>query len=256
MRESFYWTNEPWGRALRARALMGVADHFYTTRDVDLEPLDSQSQAGWETVAASIGCARDSLIRVRQVHGATVFHADRARGTPPEHVEADALVTADVRQVLSVRVADCLPVLFADPAAALVAAAHAGWRGVAAGVLPAAVRVLAERGADPAALIVAIGPSIGPCCYRVGDELIHAFERAAADRHRWFSRKDDGLFLDLWMASRDQLVAEGVQRENVHVAAMCTSCNAELFHSFRREGSRAGRLAAVIRPRRRVPPRP
>jgi YfiH family protein len=246
--DSFFWTREPWGRALRAGPLLEVADHFYTTRDLNLEPTGSGWQEGWGPLAASIGASPDCLIRVRQVHGDAVFEADRT-DSDGEPAGADALVSADPRHALSVRVADCVPLLMADPRTNLVAAVHAGWRGTAAGVAAATVRVLAARGADPADLIVALGPSIGPCCYEVGESLVAAFQGAGTIEqvNRWFTRQDATLKLDLLAANRDQLAAAGVRAGNIHTAGMCTACHPDLFHSFRRDGQQAGRLAAVIR---------
>jgi YfiH family protein len=161
-----------------------------------------------------------------------------------------AFFSGDPSRAVSVRVADCVPLLVADPRTGLVAAVHAGWRGTAARVASAAVRALATRGGSAADLIVAIGPSIGPCCYDVGEALIDAFREAGhpADAvARWFSRPNGRLVLDLWTANTDQLAAAGVNRGRIHAARLCTACRLDLFYSFRKEGARAGRLAAVIR---------
>jgi hypothetical protein len=105
-------------------------------------------------------------------------------------------------------------------------------------------------GADPADLVAAVGPSIGPCCYQVREALVDAFRRAGhapGDLERWFTA-DGGLRLDLWRANRDQLEAAGLHRDRVHVAGLCTATHGELFHSYRRDGPSTGRLAAAIRP--------
>ena len=114
-------------------------------------------------------------------------------------------------------------------------------------------------GVRPADLIVAIGPSIGVCCYEVGSELVEAFADAGHEPsqiERWFSTMPgragsagrQTLRLDLWAANRDQLLLAGVREDNVHVCGLCTASNLDVLYSYRAEGAGAGRLAAAIRP--------
>ena len=106
-----------------------------------------------------------------------------------------------------------------------------------------------EWGVDPASLVAAIGPSIGPCCYAVGPELRTAFAEAGhppALTNRWFRDDDTRLVLDLWTANRDLLQQSGVAAEHIHVAALCTQTHREVFESFRADGEQAGRMAALI----------
>ena len=144
-----------------------------------------------------------------------------------------------------------MPLLLADPVSGAVAAAHAGWRGTAANVAATAVGVLAEAfGARAADLVVAHGPSIGACCYEVGQDLVDEFRRAGFDGavERWFSRgADRRLRLDLWLANRDQLIAAGIPARQVHQSALCTASHPGVFASYRRDGAGTGRIAAVIR---------
>ena len=101
-------------------------------------------------------------------------------------------------------------------------------------------------GATPSELVVAIGPSIGPCCYEVGDDVLSAFGPAG---RKWFYRLNGRWMLNLWQANRDQLIHAGVKPENVHIAELCTMMHPDLFESFRRDGpTNTGRMAAVIRP--------
>ncbi len=162
-------------------------------------------------------------------------------------------MTDDPSVALAIQVADCVPLLLADRQTGAVAAVHAGWRGTAAGAAPAAVTALVrEFGVRPERLVVAQGPSIGPCCYTVGDELVDAFRAGGFARNadRWFVRDDTGsLKLDVWAANRDQLVSSGVPAAAIHAAGLCTSSRPDLFASYRRDGPGAGRIAAVIRSR-------
>ena len=197
---------------------------------------------------------------VKQVHGREVVVV-RDGEQRPAGVEADALVSDDPAVAIAVRAADCVPLLMADRVRGVVASVHAGWRGTAAGVAGAALEALhREFGARPADIVAAIGPSIGPCCYEVGSEVVDAFAAAGHERHlvaRWFATPPSprGAFegprprmhLDVAGANRDQLVLAGVNESNIHVAGLCTAMHLDVFTSYRVEKGNAGRLGAVIR---------
>ena len=245
----FRWTAESWGPMLRCVPLEAIAQHGFTSRQLALRPGESGTDR-WAMAAASVGCAAPRLARVRQVHGAEVrvVRGDSFDAPAPD---ADAVITATPGLAVTVVAADCVPILLADPATGAVAAVHAGWRGTCARVAAATVAALArEFGVDPARLVAAIGPSIGACCYDVGDDLLRAFDEAghsSIDRAAWFSRDAAGrLRLDLWRANADQLVHAGLAPDAVHVSGLCTRTNVGVFESYRAEGERAGRMAAII----------
>jgi polyphenol oxidase len=253
--DGFVWTQEAWGPALQCPPLLEIAPHVFTTRQLGLTGDERRAAAGWDAVAAAIGSTSDRLVRPSQVHGTAVLvvsrhrHARREEGRPPD---ADIVVTDDPKTAAAVQTADCVALLVADPRSGAVAAAHSGWRGTAAGVAAALVAAMRSTfHANPADLVAAIGPSIGPCCYEVGGALTEAFRRAghaSRDLERWFLR-DGRLRLDLWQANRDQLEAAGVGPDQIHVAGLCTATHRDLFPSYRRDGPATGRLAAAIRPR-------
>lgn len=245
----FRWTVEAWGPMLRSVALEAIAQHGFTSRPLALRAGESGSER-WAMAAASVGCAVQRVGRVRQVHGAAVrvVRADELGAPAPA---ADAAITATPGLAVTVVAADCVPILLADPVTGAVAAIHAGWRGTAARVAGATVAALTrEFGVEPSRLVAAIGPSIGACCYEVGEDLLRAFEEAghsSIDRAEWFSRDEGGrLRLDLWRANADQLVHAGLTPGAVHVAALCTRTHVDVFESFRAEGERAGRMAAIV----------
>ena len=161
----------------------------------------------------------------------------------------------DPSLALAIQTADCVPLLIADRTTGAVAAAHAGWRGLAARVPRVAVEALArEFAAAPADLVAAVGPSISAARYEVGVDVRRRFESAgfAADAlARWFApaaRADHWLF-DGRQAARDQLVDAGVRPDRLHTAALCTASHADLLCSYRRDHASAGRIAAAIRAR-------
>jgi YfiH family protein len=247
--DSFHWTHEFWGPALRCRPLEVVAPHLFTTRQPELS-----SHADWERLAAAVGATH--VATLTQVHGrdAVVVRAELSAGSRqgPGRPAADILVSQDSETALAVRAADCVPLLIADPDTGAVAAVHAGWRGTAAGAATAAVEALArEFGTRPRNLIAAIGPSIGACCYEVGPELIDAFLAAGHSRERvarWFMTPAHARpRLDTWAANRDQLMSAGVLEDNIHISGLCTASNVDVFPSYRVEKERTGRLVGVIR---------
>ena len=182
-----------------------------------------------------------SLSMIRQVHGSRVLRVEQAHWVAPadsernlELEEADGQVTARERVVPMVLTADCLPVAVAGGGA--VAMLHAGWRGLAGGVIDEGVRAVREL-AGTAPLAAAIGPGAGPCCYEVGEEVHGRFSAYGDDVHR-------GRTLDLKAIARAQLERAGV--DPVHDAGLCTICSpADLFFSHRRDRGVTGRQAGV-----------
>jgi polyphenol oxidase len=172
--------------------------------------------------------------------------------TGEDRPDADAIVSNQVGLVLAVQVADCVPILLADKKGGAVGAVHAGWRGTKEAIVDKVMDAMShEFGTNPADLIVAIGPSIGACCYEVGDDVFEAFRDsrwAGRDCAQWFSRTDTGsLRLNLWAATRDQLRDAGVPPNQIHAAHLCTQTHSDVFESFRAAGAGAGRMAAMIR---------
>jgi YfiH family protein len=247
--DAFTWERQSWGWLLTCTPMVPAAVHGFTTRQLAIAGGTGRSEAEWHVLAATAGVARASLAAVTQVHGASVVRAHaRQSGERPR---ADGLAGDDSRIALTVRVADCVPLLLADARRGVAAAVHAGWRGTAAGIAGAAVSLLARSfGCAPGNMVAALGPSIGACCYTVGPELTDAFraEGHGSAVDRWFRPGHEWLHLDLWAANRDQLVAAGVPGASVFVSGFCTACYPEWFYSYRREGAAAGRLVGFIRP--------
>jgi YfiH family protein len=167
------------------------------------------------------------MASLKQIHSAIAVYA-------PEPVwlgEGDALFTDRPGVILSVRTADCYPVLLAATNARAVAVVHAGWRGTAAEIVARTVEKLrALAGAGD--VLAAIGPGIGKCCYQVGEDVARRFGQSEAG------------FLDLAEVNRKQLFAVGV--EQVEITGGCTRCQEERYHSYRRDGEAAGRMISFI----------
>jgi polyphenol oxidase len=216
-------------------------------------------------VATVLGLAGWPWALARQVHGADVLRvaagppgqgppeaegrtaaAARLGPGPPEAKaplgDADGLVTADPGVVLVVLTADCAPVLLADPAAGVVGAVHAGWRGLAAGVVEAGVAAMAELGADPGACVGLVGPAVGGCCYEVGADVRDAvggrYPAALA------TTRDGRPALDPAAGAAQALERAGVGQ--VRVVGECTVDLEDRFFSHRRDHGHTGRQAGLI----------
>jgi YfiH family protein len=245
---AFAWTQEPWGRGLRCTQL--DVPHLFTSRDVMLR----EEQSEWTAVARSLGVTPERLLLIRQVHGRAVAVARRGETDGWQRPEADAIVTDDPAVAIGVRTADCAPVLIADRARRVAAAAHAGWRGTAIDIVGATVETLRrEFGCRPGDLTAAVGPCLGACCGEVGPDVLDAFRAGGATDDQmamWFSAgRGDRSFLDLERANRDRLVRAGVAPSRIFTSGLCTKTHRDRLHSYRGDGAAAGRLLAAIRAR-------
>ena len=183
-----------------------------------------------------------TFARVRQVHGCRVVEAEVGAAAGEE---ADAVITSLPGVAACVSVADCVPVLIADPRSGSAAAVHAGWRGTLARAAAEGVRALVDRhGARPADLLAAIGPGIGPCCFEVSRDLAARFrdELGAATGNP----RNVGSRADLWRANEQVLRGAGLARRRIETLGRCTSCEEGIFFSHRRDQGRTGRHVAFI----------
>ena len=209
-------------------------------------PVDAADRVGgiaWAARAAGVSTGR--VVLLRQVHGGLVVPAPWP--SFPDAVEGDALVTGETGLALCVRIADCAPVALAAPGGRAIGLVHAGWRGVRAGVVAAGVAALAHRaGCTPDQLRAAVGPMIGPCCYRVGPEFRGFFEP------RLLSGAGDILHFDLPEAVRTGLTGAGLTPEGVDDSrAWCSVCGrgapaGVTLHSHRESQGGPGRNIAFI----------
>jgi YfiH family protein len=227
------------GAAFSTR-LGGVSEAPFDSLNLGLLTDDSAENVGENRrrLAAALGFEPEQVAIARQVHGVRlVEHSapfacsfqspnnkkEQAKGPP----EADGHVLREPGLAALVFTADCLPVAVAGPGG--MAMLHAGWRGLAGGILAAGAEAVGATSA-------AIGPGIGPCCYEVGDEVLESFSGLGEG-------VAEGRMLDLAGVARRQLAQAGVER--VESAGLCTSCEAELFFSHRRDEGRTGRQGGV-----------
>jgi YfiH family protein len=243
---AFEWTQEPWGRALHCTAL--PASHVFTSRDLTLRGDDTE----WAAVAGSLGVPPGRVLLIKQVHAVHSAVVRRGWQPPWTRPQADIIATDDPSTAIGVRVADCAPVLLFDRRLGVAAAAHAGWRGTAAGASAVAVETLRrEFGSHAADLVAAIGPCLGACCGEVGPDVVDAFRAGGAGAEAidtWFAPgRGDRSFLDLERANRDQLVRAGLNPDSVFASGLCTKTYHDRLHSYRADRDGAGRQLGAIR---------
>jgi purine-nucleoside/S-methyl-5'-thioadenosine phosphorylase / adenosine deaminase len=179
------------------------------------------------------------LATVHQIHSDRILRADRAGKLG----DGDALISNQPGILLAVRTADCLPILIADPRNRAVAAVHAGWRGTIQEIAPKTVQAMArEFGSRPEDLVVAIGPGIGYCCFEVGVEVAVQFAPYFPERKDLSERAE----VDLAEATVRQLRRNDVGVRQIAESGLCTFCQPEDFHSYRRDREAAGRMVTAI----------
>lgn len=215
-----------------------------TSRRVGDDPANVAENLHRATMALKAGAR--PLVTVRQVHGTTVYvHEGQQR--PAEHPEADAVVTRERGVVLGIRTADCVPVLFADAEAGIIAAAHAGWRGAVDGVVSRTVEAMIRLGADPSRIAAAIGPAISAENYEVGEDFARTIAENYAEALPFVIREGHSSpHFDVPGLVLSQLSALGIASDRV---GGCTYAHPELYFSHRystHHGGRAGRQIALI----------
>ncbi|MCZ7582164.1 MAG: peptidoglycan editing factor PgeF [Deltaproteobacteria bacterium] len=197
-------------------------------------------------VITTLGVER--LFLPKQVHGCAVqVVTEKPDRSVTRGEEADAVITDVADLAVGVLTADCVPVLIAERGGRAVAAAHAGWRGLVADVLGETVRAFARYGAGPGDLLAFVGPSIGPCCYEVGNDLAERFAASPWGRECVRTAGAEKPALDLPLAAVRRLGGLGLASRHIRVFRRCTACETAAFFSHRRDGAPTGRQLSAIR---------
>jgi len=240
--------------------------HFITTRagGMSLPPYDSLNlglhtadnsddvRANRALLAKETGIGKEKFLYASQVHSGDVKIIDSkaiGNGVLSSNPRTDATITDLPGICLMVMVADCVPVLLYDPVKKVSAVIHAGWRGTVHKITSNTIQsMVGHFGCDPADILAGIGPSIGPCCYEVGEDVTEFVEQSFGTTQDYLIRKKDSSkpHFDLWYANQKQLADNGVKPENIETSALCTMCNSETFFSSRASGGITGRFAAGI----------
>jgi len=194
----------------------------------------------------ALGCAPESIHDVWQVHSADVVYADAPRPLDTEYQKADIILTDNPDVTLFMRFADCTPILLYDPEKQVIGLVHAGWLGTVRGAAGAAVRAMRARYAsDPADILAAIGPSIGPDHYEVGEDVIAQVREAFGEHAKsLLETHGESIHFNLWKANQIMLEKEGVKQ--IETAGICTACYNDDWFSHRAEKGKTGRFGALL----------
>ena len=179
---------------------------------------------------------------MKQIHGANVVWVGE-EDCGREIKEADALVATQKNIFLATRVADCIPLLFFDTRSTVVAAAHAGWKGLLAGIVDKVIDEVKRRGAIPENIKVILGPSAKSCCYEVSKKLAEKFANQFGSN---VAKKREGhFFLELHKAAEISLIKAGVQKKNIEESQICTIHNSRTYFSYRAEKTNKRNTAII-----------
>ena len=231
--------------------------HFITTRNngVSPEPFDSLNlgyncgdniknvEANWGILKKNLDLNDTKTLTLNQVHSDKVIIIDRELKDDLNHkIKGDAIITNLKGVCISVLVADCVPTILYDPVKKAAAVVHAGWRGSFLKIAKNTVKTMEKAFlSNPEDIIAGIGPSIGPCCYEVKNDVAKNF----INYRNAVLHKNKSYFLNLWTINKLQLMESGINENNIEVSGLCTSCNKELFFSYRKENP-TGRFAAGV----------
>lgn len=232
----------------------GVSLPPYASFNLGLHTADNHDHVlvNRSILAQVTGIAKEKFLYASQVHSGDVKIIDKTsleNGTLSQNPRTDATITSIHGICLMVMVADCVPVILFDPVKRVSAVIHAGWRGTVKHITSNTIRAMIEHfSCDPADLLAGIGPSIGPCCYEVGEDVRAFVEESfgTVDGYLIPGKHATKPHFDLWYANHKQLTDNGVKPGNIETSKLCTLCNSETFFSSRASAGITGRFAAGI----------
>lgn len=230
----------------------GVSRAPYNSLNLGLNTLDQpfNVEGNRSLMARAFDIGQEYLVTVKQVHGTDIlllneFNEDYSHFLG---IESDAIITNQPGVMIGICVADCVPILLSDPEKHVIAAVHAGWQGTANQLVKKTVEAMqAQFGSNPDKILAAVGPSIGQCCYEVDAPVKQSFEHHNLTWKTIAKPNGDGKWLlDLPTANFNLLLQAGLSQASIQSAGMCTSCQKELFFSYRRENGETGRQLGFI----------
>lgn len=217
--------------------------HSFIIKQKDIE-LETNGRIR-ESAAKAMGLKDEQVLIINQVHGDAVLIHERTQ----DRIEGyDAHITDYSSAAIGVVTADCVPIIIADKIKKVIGAVHAGWRGTLKRIAQKTVKSMTDNfGCRPQDMVAGIGPSIGPCCYEVDDEVAGPMKKEFkyAEKYTIYKMKNK-WHLDLQSINKEQLVEAGLMEGNINTTELCTACHSDLFYSYRRDGAGTGRMMAVV----------
>ena len=237
----------------------GVSKGCFSSLNFDIRDGDDIGNVEQnKAIAGRVFCFKPiGLLTANQVHGNHMLTIENPVKdlSALSKTDADAIITNQDGIAIGVLTADCVPIILADPIKKIIGIVHAGWKGTVNGIAKKAIDAMIKKfGSDRKTIIAAIGPSIGPCCYKVGDVVVKKFwGRSSEFRGNEFIVKEGNAWrLDLKKANYAQLLKSGILKPNISVEDICTSCRNDLFFSYRKDGKVTGRQLNFIMMKERM----
>ncbi|NIA18688.1 MAG: peptidoglycan editing factor PgeF [Simkaniaceae bacterium] len=205
---------------------------LFTTKSYPYSPPDDRIK-----LARIAGLNPDQLVIPKQTH----THHVEVVNKPGHLPDTDGIITADKNIILTIQVADCIPIFFADSSSHTIGLIHAGWRGVTKGIILQMTANMKNRGVHFATTQIVLGPSIRKCCFEVKDDVLHNFPAQYQ-----YQDKQGRYWIDLHTMVVDQLIEKGFKSQNIIDINQCTKCKSDEYHSYRQEGNAAGRMIGLM----------
>ncbi len=228
--------------------LIPELEHFFTTRETVLrskEGIDSIVNDNIKAVCEYVNVSERDLISPSQTHSTNIAFA---KESITEYPDTDSLILTNSKQAVYLNFADCVPVILYDKKNNIGAVAHAGWRGTVGQIVQKTIiKMIEYKDTKPENIYAVIGPAIGACCYNVGEEVVEGVKNSVKDYTKLFRYDGENTYVDLKLTNQQQLLEIGVPEKNIDICPYCTSCNNNLFFSYRKENGTTSRHSAVIK---------
>lgn len=229
---------------------------YYEIKDFNFKDKFSHvfsTKIGWdqknifEDMSHILEIPEEKIFRAKQVHGIDVLVIKEQNSKDVLNEEKDGFITNQKGIALATYHADCVPIYFYDNRKNVIGLAHAGWKGSLNNICKSIMDgMIKEFECKPKDIIVAIGPSIGVCCYEIGLDLVKLFSQRYSDKLNIITKKEGKFYLDLWKVNKINLLFLGIEEKNINNSNFCTSCNIDKLYSYRREKGTKNRMIAAI----------
>ncbi len=223
-----------------------LVKYFFTTK------IGFNDEKLLENISQIMNIPVEKIVTVKQVHGKDLLNINndhKLEFALKNIIEADGIIT-NIKDVVIVTFhADCVPIIFLDKSKNVIAVSHGGWKGTLENISGNTVEEMVKKyNSKPEDILVGIGPSIGSCCYEVGKEVYDKFnERYDYVKNIFKTMNNNKIHLDLWKTNELQLLNKGILKENIDISNLCTSCNNNIFYSYRKEKGTNNRMASVMK---------
>lgn len=228
----------------------GISEHPFNTLNLGVNTKDAieNIEGNYSIICNEIGIDKDKLVLCNQVHKDNILVLTEENSYPFTAIEIDAIITNVPNIPLVTSYADCVPIFMLDPIKKAIGLSHAGWRGTVKKIGKKTIDLMVKNyNSNPEDILIGIGPSIGQCCYEVDESTISMFKNSFYSIDSFvLKQKNNKFLLNLWEANKVTLIEAGIKDKNISLSGICTSCNNNIFFSYRGDNGNTGRMAAII----------